>query len=170
MRKALSIIILIISLCVIHGFSLFRINKNVSLFTGSWSWIENVDSIQYFGILVGERNDSLLIAIGGIFHCGNIMHDYDFDNNGNLIATVKTPIPKGNKVVSKISEFCSDFYCDSEKKEKFNPVFFELLNDTTMIFILNDDKAYWPDTAILIRRNYENNKFSIEENHHLYKE
>ena len=31
-----------------------------------------------------------------------------------------------------------------------NDVTFELLNDTVMRFILDDDKVYWPDTALMI--------------------
>ena len=52
----------------------------------------------------------------------------------------------------------------------YNDVSFELLNDTTMLFILPDNKGYWPDTAIMHRRDRINRKFSNEEEELLYRE
>ena len=51
----------------------------------------------------------------------------------------------------------------------YNDVSFELLNDTTMLFILNDNKYYWPDTAIMFRRDKINRKFSYQEEDLMYK-
>lgn len=144
-------------------------DKNVSKFTGSWYWADNIDGVQYFSVLVGERNDYLLFAIGGIFCSGNKMHDYDFDDEGNLIASVRTVMSKNAQITSKISEFSSDFYNNPANIAKYNYVSFELLNDTTMLFILDDNKAYWPDTAIMMRRDYKNHKFSLKEDCYLYK-
>lgn len=170
MKKSLSIIILIITFCVIQGFDILQDNnKNVSKFTGTWNWVEDIDSVQSFSIFVGERNDSLLFALGGIFYYGNKIHGYNFGDDGNFIADVRTLIPKENKAVSKISEFCSNFYSDPDKRHIYHPVSFELLNDTTMLFILDDNKAYWPDTAIMRRRDYVNHKFSFEEDYYLHK-
>ena len=52
----------------------------------------------------------------------------------------------------------------------YNDVSFELLNDTTMLFILPDNKGYWPDTAIMVRRDKINRKFSNKEEELLYRE
>lgn len=145
-------------------------NKNKSLFTGTWDWIENNVYKDCFYIIIGERNDSLLFSISGVFYAGYKIHGFDFDNNGDIIADVRTTIPKGIKAISKISEGCSNFYSDPNDSLKYNPVSFELLNDTTMLFILDDNKPYWPDTAIMKRRDYTNPKFSQKENNDLYKE
>lgn len=170
MKKSLSIIIVVITFCSIQGFGYLQDdNKNTSKFTGTWNWVEDIDSVQSFSIFVGERNDSLLFALGGIFYYGNRIHGYNFDNDGNFIADVRTVIPKGNKAISKISEFCSNFYSNPNKRDVYNPIYFELLNDTTMQFILDDNKAYWPDTAIMRRRDYKNHVFSLEEDYYLYK-
>ena len=37
-------------------------NKNKSLFTGTWDWIENNVYKDCFYIIIGERNDSLLFS------------------------------------------------------------------------------------------------------------
>ena len=38
-----------------------------------------------------------------------------------------------------------------------------------MMFILNDNKGYWPDTALMIRADRENRKFAQQEEYWLYK-
>ena len=69
MKKSLSIIIVVITFCSIQGFGYLQDdNKNTSKFTGTWNWVEDIDSVQSFSIFVGERNDSLLFALGGIFY------------------------------------------------------------------------------------------------------
>lgn len=94
----------------------------------------------------------------------------EYDEEGNMIAVVKTKTPKGNIVKSKICETLSNFYFDIERMKVYNDISFELLNDTTMLFILPDKKGYWPDTAIMHRQNRINRKFSNEEEMLLYKE
>ncbi len=81
---------------------------------------------------------------------------------------VRIKKPKKNIAKSKINEFMSDFYCGDDKK--FNDVILELLNDTVMRFILNDNKVYWPDTALMILQKKGNIEFSQQEYEHLYKE
>ena len=98
------------------------------------------------------------------------MGNPEYDDEGNMIAIVKTKIPKGNIVKSKIAETLSNFYFDPERMGVYNDVSFELLNDTTMLFILPDNKGYWPDTAIMLRRDRINRKFSNEEEELLYRE
>ena len=94
----------------------------------------------------------------------------EYDDEDNMIAVVKTKIPKGNIVKSKIAETLSNFYFDPERMGVYNDVSFELLNDTTMLFILPDNKGYWPDTAIMHRRDRTNRKFSNKEEELLYRE
>lgn len=80
---------------------------------------------------------------------------------------VRVKIPKGNIARSKMYEIMSNFYCGDEKR--LNDVTFELLSDTVMRFALNDDKLYWPDTALMILRKKENTEFSQQEHEHMYK-
>ena len=141
-----------------------------SPFVGMWDWKENYPGEQDFAIWIGERNDSLLFGIGGVFYGGLKIHMPEYDDEGNMIAIVKTKIPKGNIVKSKIAETLSNFYFAPERMGVYNDVSFELLNDTTMLFILPDNKGYWPDTAIMHRRDRINRKFSNEEEELLYRE
>ena len=144
--------------------------NGLSPFIGMWEWVENNQEEQDFAIWVGERNDSLLFGIGGVFYGGLKIHMPDFDEDGNIIAVVKTKTQKENIVKSKICETLSNFYFDPERMNVYNDVSFELLNDTTMLFILPDNKGYWPDTAIMIRHDRINRKFSNKEVDLLYKE
>ena len=144
--------------------------NGLSPFIGMWEWVENNQEEQDFAIWVGERNDSLLFGIGGVFYGGLKIHMPDFDEDGNIIAVVKTKTQKENIVKSKICETLSNFYFDPEKMNVYNDVSFELLNDTTMLFILPDNKGYWPDTAIMVRRDKINRKFSNKEEELLYRE
>ena len=61
----------------------------------------------------------------------------------------------------------SSFYYGDSKK--LNDITFELLNDTVMRFILDDDKLYWPDTALMILDKKENFEFSQQEDCNMYK-
>ena len=144
--------------------------NGLSPFIGMWEWVENNQEEQDFAIWVGERNDSLLFGMGGVFYGGLKIHMPDFDEDGNIIAVVKTKTQKENIVKSKICETLSNFYFDPERMNVYNDVSFELLNDTTMLFILPDNKGYWPDTAIMIRHDRINRKFSNKEEDLLYKE
>ena len=145
-------------------------NNKQSPFVGSWEWIENSPDTHTFNIRIGERNDSLLFSIGGVFYGGLKIHSSPSDLNWNDIAIVKVPIPKSKIVKSKICETLSNFYFDPERMNVYNDVSFELLNDTTMLFILPDNKGYWPDTAIMVRHDRINRKFSNKEENLLYKE
>ena len=44
-----------------------------------------------------------------------------------------------------------------------------MLSDTVMRFILDDDKAFWSDTARMIRRDRVNHEFSDETYLFMYK-
>ena len=145
-------------------------NNKQSPFVGMWEWVENNQEEQDFAIWVGERNDSLLFGIGGVFYGGLKIHMPEFDEEGNIIAVVKTKTQKGNILKSKICETLSNFYFEPERMNVYNDVSFELLNDTTMLFILPDNKGYWPDTAIMVCHDRINRKFSNKEEDLLYKE
>ena len=145
-------------------------NNKQSPFVGMWEWKENNPGEQDFAIWVGERNDSLLFGIGGVFYGGLKIHMPEYDEESNIIAVIKTKTKKGDIVKSKICETLSNFYFDPHKMNVYNEVSFELLNDTTMLFILPDNKGYWPDTAIMVRKDRINRKFSNKEEELLYRE
>ena len=154
----------------IAAVSVFSQESKQSPFVGAWDWSEDIDSVQCFWIDIGERNDSLLFAIGGVFYCGNKIHTGGYDSEFNDIAQVRVKKRHTKIIKSKISEGVSNFYAySSADDKKYNLVSFELLNDTTMRFVLNDNKGYWPDTAILFRRDRENRIFSLKEDFLLYK-
>lgn len=145
-------------------------DKKQSPFVGSWDWEKNSPEEDSFYIWVGERNDSLLFSIGGIFHGGQKIHMPERDYLYYDIPIVKEPLTNGNIVKSKISEAYSNFYFNPKRMHVYNEVSFELKNDSTMLFILDDNKGYWPDTAIMKRRDSNNKKFSYEEGELLYRE
>ncbi len=96
------------------------------------------------------------------------IHTY-FDSNNNDIAKVRVK-KKDTKIVrSKIHSYNSSFYLIDRSEFKYNDVSFELLDDTVMLFILNDGFYYWPDTALLIRYDRENHTFSLKEEPEMYK-
>ena len=153
----------------IAAVSVFSQESKQSPFVGAWDWREDIDSVQHFRISIGERNDSLLISIGGTFYRGYKLHGPNFGADGKYVAQVRVKKRPSKIIKSKISESLSNFYGSYEDENKYNLVSFELLNDTTMRFILNDNKGYWPDTAIMFRRDRKNRKFSLEEEPLLYK-
>ena len=160
-------ILLLLTALFVAALSVFSQKSTQSPFVGAWDWSENIDSVQYFRINIGERNDSLLISIGGTFYCGNKIHAGNFDSEFNDIAQVRVKKRASKIIKSKISEGLSSFYVGNYRK--YNIVSFELLSDTTMMFILNDGKGYWPDTALMKRADRENRKFSQKEEYWLYK-
>lgn len=138
----------------------------LSPFVGKWEWAGN-DKEHRFFVWCGERNDSLLFAIGGSFFHGNRNHMPEHGKDEGFIQMVRIKKTKRNIARSKMNEFMSDFYCGDDKK--LNDITFELLSDTVMRFILDDDKAYWPDTALMILREKKNIEFSQQEHEHMYK-
>lgn len=161
----------ILSLALLLAFIGINAQENTkqSPFVGTWDWTENIRGVQNFMVYASERNDSILITMGGVFRYGNNIHVAETDDNNDFIPIVRVA-KKNNKIIrSKISESTSNFFSGPSKKGKYNDVTFELLNDTTMLFILDDNCYFWPDTALLIRRDNKNRKFSQEENKLLYK-
>ena len=67
-----------------------------SPFVGMWDWEKNSPGEHSFNIRIGERNDSLLFSINGIFHEGRKIHTSPSDNNWEDIPVVKIPKPKGS--------------------------------------------------------------------------
>ena len=165
-RAFVLLLVLAISL---QGFCTAPLNdgeEKLSPFVGKWDWAWN-DNVHQFHIWCGERNDSLLFAMGGVFFQGNRCHMPEYGNDDRFVQMVRIKKPKGNIARSKMNEFMSSFYYGDSKK--LNDITFELLNDTVMRFILDDDKPYWPDTALMILDKKENFEFSQQEDCNMYK-
>ena len=141
--------------------------ENLSPFVGKWGWEGNALEHRFF-VWCGERNDSLIFAIGGTFFYGDRIHMPEHAKNGDFIQMVRTKKPKGNIARSKMYEIMSNFYFYCGDEKKLNDVTFELLSDTVMLFILDDNKMYWPDTALMILREKKNIEFSQQEHEHMY--
>ena len=142
--------------------------KELSPFVGKWGWEGNALEHRFF-VWCGERNDSLLFTIGGTFFYGDRIHMPEHAKNGDFIQMVRVKKPKGNIARSKMYEIMSNFYFYCGDEKKLNDVTFELLCDTAMLFILDDNKMYWPDTALMILREKKNIEFSQQEHEHMYK-
>ena len=139
----------------------------LSPLVGRWHWVWH-DKVHKFSIRCGERNDSLIFTVGGVFFRGDRIHMPEWDEAGKYLQMVRVKKPEGNVVKSKICEGISDFY-GFDSWDKYNDVTFELLSDTVMRFILDDDKAYWPDTALMILEKRVNVEFSQQEYQNMYK-
>ena len=162
-------VLLLVLAIPLQGFCTAPLNdgeEKLSPFVGIWDWACN-DNVHKFYIWCGERNDSLLFAIGGTFYYGDRIHMPEWDENEKFIQMVRTKKPKGNIARSKMNEFMSSFYYGDSNK--LNDITFELLNDTVMRFILDDNKPYWPDTALMILDKKGNIEFSQQEDCNMYK-
>ena len=139
----------------------------LSPLVGCWNYIWN-DDVHQFYIWCGERNDSLIFTVGGVFFRGDRIHMPEWDEDDKYLQMVRVKKPKGNIVKSKICEGISDFY-GFDRRNLYNDISFEVLNDSTMLFILGDKRSYWPDTARMIRRDRVNHEFSDETYLFMYK-
>ena len=77
---------------------------------------------------------------------------------------------KGRIIKTKISEGVSSWVYNKDRANNYNDISFELLNDSTMRFTIDDSRSYWPDMAIMHRRDHTNPTFSDRTYEHMYKE
>ena len=167
-RLVFASVLLLVSLSLVFSQVIKDGESELSPFVGTWRWVDD-DEKQNFAVLVGEHNDSLFFAMSGVFEYGKRKHTPIFDMDFNDIADVRVK-KKDTKIVrSKVHTTSSSYNYPARSEFKYNDVSFELINDTTMRFILDDGLLYWPDTALLIRRDRINYTFSPEEGRYLYK-
>ena len=117
-----------------------------SPFIGRWEWTEN-GSWQNFYVNVAERNDSLLIAPGGVFLGGYRIQNAEYDEEDRLFPQAFLQLPKsGNKAVGY---FAAD---ENPFAEKCNcGVSLELFSNNTMLFRTAESIGFWPDSAVMVR-------------------
>ena len=142
----------------------------LSPLVGSWDWKEGYEIGSHFAVWVGERNDSLIFTMGGSFFYGQKLHSAEWDRDKDLFEQmIRVKKPEGNFVKTKISEGISNGSYNYDRRNLYNDISFEVLNDSTMLFILGDKRSYWPDTARMIRRDRVNHEFSDETYLFMYK-
>ena len=142
----------------------------LSPLVGTWDWKEGYEIGSHFAIWVGERNDSLIFTMGGSFFYGQKLHSAEWDRDKDLFEQmIRVKKPEGNFVKTKISEGISNGSYNYDRRNLYNDISFEVLNDSTMLFILGDKRSYWPDTARMIRRDRVNHEFSDETYLFMYK-
>lgn len=132
-------------------------------FVGCWECVGRNDSIQNLSVCIGERNDSLLVAFywereKPFYMSGNPQKD----SKGDVIPQVCISAPKsGNKVASTIvNQYFSVF--QNYPESKYFPVVFELKSLDTLTFKIMGDVNFWPDSAVMVRKNSDNYVFSAE--------
>ena len=140
--------------------------EKLSPFVGVWDW-ETESSC--FTVRIGERNDSLQFTMGGVFYRGSRIHNSEWDEEGKALQMIRIKKQKGRIIKTKISEGISSWIYNENRANNYNDISFELLNDSTMRFTLDDSRSYWPDTAIMLRRDYTNTDFSDQTYEHIYK-
>ena len=142
----------------------------LSPLVGTWDWKEGYEIGSHFAVWVGERNDSLIFTMGGSFFYGQKLHSAEWDRDKDLFEQMmRVKKPEGNFVKTKISEGISNGSYNYDRRNLYNDISFEILNDSTMLFILGDKRSYWPDTARMIRRDRVNHEFSDETYLFMYK-
>ena len=142
----------------------------LSPLVGTWDWKEGYEIGSHFAVWVGERNDSLIFTMGGSFFYGQKLHSAEWDRDKDLFEQMmRVKKPEGNFVKTKISEGISNGSYNYDRRNLYNDISFEVLNDSTMLFILGDKRSYWPDTARMIRRDRVNHEFSDETYLFMYK-
>ena len=60
--------------------------KELSLFVGIWDW---ETGSACFSIRIGERNDSLLFTMGGVFYGGNRIHNSEWDEESRALQMIR---------------------------------------------------------------------------------
>ena len=109
MKKAFALLfILAISL---QGFSTAPQKdgkEKLSPFVGKWDWAWN-DKAHRFFVWCGERNDSLLFAIGGTFFYGDRIHMPEHGKDRGFVQMVRIKKPKENIAKSKMYEIMSNY-------------------------------------------------------------
>lgn len=125
-----------------------------SPFIGNWEWEEN-GPWQDFYVYIGERNDSLLVAPGGVFLGGARIQNAEYDEEDRLVPQAFLPLPKnGNKAVG---HFASDQISFAGKCNC--GVTLELFSNNTLLFRTSKSVGFWPDSAVMVRTSSENPVF-----------
>ena len=113
-------------------------------FVGEWVWDKN-GPWQDFSISIAAKSDSLLLVAGGVFLGGARIQMPSCDSDGNYLPQARLLAPtRGNKAVGR-------FFLDADCA-----VTLELFSNNTLLFKTAEKLGFWPDSAVMVRTNYEN--------------
>ena len=118
-----------------------------SPFVGEWAWEKN-GPCQDFSISIAAKDDSLLLAASGVFLGGSRIQMPACNADGNYLSQARLLVPKlGNKATGC---FLSDTDCT---------VTLELFSNNTLLFKTSKLLGILPDSAVMVRINYDNTVF-----------
>ena len=112
----------------------------LSPLVGCWNYIWN-DDVHQFYIWCGERNDSLLIAVNGVFNNGAKIQGYDFDNDGTTIPHVRILKSEDKIVKGKISDVCLMFY-SLPVNPGYKEFVLELIDSNTLLWKFEGGRCF----------------------------
>lgn len=115
-----------------------------SPFVGKWAWEKN-GPWQDFNISIAAKGDSLLLTAGGVFLGGARIQMPDLRNDGTPLPQARLLAPsRGNTAVGR-------FFLDADCA-----VTLELFSNNTLLFKTAEKLGFWPDSAVMVRTNYDN--------------
>ena len=115
-----------------------------SPFVGEWAWEKN-GPWQDFSISIAAKGDSLLLVAGGVFLGGARIQMPDCSNDGATLPQARLLAPtRGNTAVGR-------FFLDADCA-----VTLELFSNNTLLFKTAEKLGFWPDSAVMVRTNYDN--------------
>lgn len=134
-----------------------------SPFIGCWENISANDTVQNISLRIGGQGDSLFLAFywerqKPFYMSGNPLED----SKGYVIPQACIPVPKnGNMLLGgMVNQYFSVFY--NYPKNEYYPIILELISYDTLTFKIDGEVNYWPDSAVLVRKDNKNPVFSTE--------
>jgi hypothetical protein len=121
-----------------------------SPFIGYWEIATENDSIKKLSLYIGERNDSLLVAMNGIFFGGRKIQPSEYDEKERLIPQARIATPKSGNTAngtftnSRMKHFYGTDSCNYA-------ISLELKSNNTLIFKTEKPIGNCPDSAIMVR-------------------
>ena len=113
-------------------------------FVGEWAWEKN-GPWQDFNISIAAKGDSLLLTAGGVFLGGARIQMPDWGDDGTSLPQARLlASSRGNKAAGR-------FFLDADCA-----VTLELFSKNTILFKTGEKFGFWPDSAVMVRANYDN--------------
>lgn len=126
-------------------------------FIGEWKWEKN-GSWKNFNIIIGERNDSLLVAMDGVFFGGRKIQSIEYDEKGGIIPLVRLATPKSGNTAHRT--FSNLHMMSFDDDTCYNTISLELRSHNTLIFKTEKAIGYFPDSAVMVRTGSKSYTFT----------
>lgn len=144
-----------------NGFNITK--RRPTPFAGEWGWEKN-DTWQKFNISIGEKNDSLLVAMGGVFLSGRKIQAIKYDNQKRIIPQARLAIPQsGNTAYGTFANSRMHFFHNTDTCDY--AISLELKSINTLIFKTEKAIDFWPDSAVMVRIGYSSEDFTDDLSH-----